>query len=186
MAHIPVNHHLRPLYRSLAVLAGAYVLAFGVVGLARTGGLALFARDGLPEVLGIRANRAFAVLSVVAGVVIVLGAVVGRNLDHWINLVGGVIFLVAGMAMMTLLQTDANLLGFTMTTCIVSFVIGLALFTAGLYGKTGSGREADVEERFRHGAGADPTDRARAADAASRPAADAAPRSEPAGRRGPA
>ena len=42
------------------------------------------------------------------------------------------------MAMMTLLQTDLNLLGFTMATCIVSFVIGLVLLTAGLYGKTGS------------------------------------------------
>jgi hypothetical protein len=142
----------------MALLAGVYVLAFGVVGVARTGGLEFFARDGLPQVLGIRANRAFAVLSIVAGIVIVLGAVVGRNLDHWINLVGGVVFLAAGMAMMTLLQTEANLLGFTMTTCIVSFVIGLVLFAAGLYGKTGSGRDAALEERFRHGAAPDPAE----------------------------
>lgn len=177
MAHIPVNHHLRPLYRTLALLAGVYVLAFGIVGVTRTGGLAYFARDGLPEVLGIRANRAFAVLSIAAGILIVLGAIVGRNLDHWINLVGGVIFLVAGMAMMTLLQTDANLLGFTMSTCVVSFVIGLVLFAAGLYGKTGTGREAVVEERFRHGVGADPTDHAWAAESESRPEPAGQPRS---------
>ncbi|MGE5827603.1 MAG: DUF4383 domain-containing protein, partial [Micromonosporaceae bacterium] len=134
MAHIPVNHHLRPLYRTLALLAGGYVLLFGIVGLIRTGSQPFFARNGLPEVLGIQANRAFAVLSIVAGFVIVLGAVIGRNLDHWINLIGGLVFLAAGMAMMTLLQTDANLLGFTLTTCIVSFLIGLVLFSAGLYG----------------------------------------------------
>ena len=68
------------------------------------------------------------------------GAVIGGNVAHWINLIGAVVFLVAGMAMMILLQTDLNFLGFTMATCIVSFVIGLVLFTAGLYGKTGTRR----------------------------------------------
>jgi len=152
MAHIPVNHHLRPLYRTLAVIAGFYVLIFGIVGVARTGGLDFFAQEGTPEVLGIRANRAFALLSVVAGVVIVACNIIGRNVDHWANLIGGIVFLAAGMAMMTLLQTNANFLGFTLTTCVVSFVIGLVLFTAGLYGKSGSDQEAALEERFRHGA----------------------------------
>jgi hypothetical protein len=158
MAHIPVNHHLRPLYRTLAVIAGLYVLVFGIVGVARTGGIDLFAQEGTPEVLGIRANRAFALLSVVAGLVIVVCNVIGRNIDHWVNLVGGIVFLAAGMAMMTLLQTDANFLGFTLTTCIVSFLIGLVLFTAGLYGKSGSTREAAIEERFRHGGSPDPSE----------------------------
>lgn len=158
MAHIPVNHHLRPLYRTLALLAGLYVLVFGIVGVSRTGGLDFFAQDGLPTALGIRANTAFAVLSIAAGITIVACAIIGRNLDHWINLVGGIAFLAAGMAMMTLLQTNANILGFTLTTCIVSFVIGLVLFSAGLYGKSGSERDAAMEERFRHGASADPAE----------------------------
>src|SRR4030095_11165767 len=117
MSHIPVNHHLRPLYRTLAALAGGYVLLFGIVGLIRTGGQPFFAHDGLPKVLGIQANRAFAVLSIVAGIVIVLGAVAGRNLDHWINLIGGLVFLAAGMAMLMMLHTDEKLLGCTMTKC---------------------------------------------------------------------
>jgi len=158
MAHIPVNHHLRSLYRVLAAACGLYVLVFGIVGLIETSGLDFFAQDGLPWILGLRANGAFAVLSFVAGAVIVFGAFVGRNIDHLINLVGGIVFLVAGMAMMVLMQTDLNFLGFTMSTCIVSFIIGMALLSAGLYGKTGSTSDAALEERFRHGGSPDPTE----------------------------
>ena len=38
---------------------------------------------------------------------------------------------ISGSAMMALMRTDANVLGFTMATCIVSFVVGLLLFAAG-------------------------------------------------------
>jgi hypothetical protein len=151
MSHLPVNHKLIPLYRTLAALCGLYVLVFGIVAVVRTGGSATFAQDGLPDALGLHANRAFAVLSIVAGVVLVAGAFIGRNLDRWLNFGGGIMFLVAGMAMMILLQTGLNFLGFTMATCIVSFIIGLVLFAAGLYGQTGPDRNAEVEEEFRHG-----------------------------------
>jgi hypothetical protein len=147
--HLPVNHHLQPLYRVLAALCGLYVLAFGVVALIQIRDTDTFAREGLPWVLGLRANRAFAILSVVAGVVLIVGAVVGGMLDRWINMIGGVVFILAGMAMMALMETELNILGFTMTTCIVSFVIGLVLLTAGLYGGVGTQREAELEEAFR-------------------------------------
>ncbi len=156
MAHFPVNHHLQPLYRVLAGLAGAYVLAFGITALVRTRGLPFFARTGLPEALGLRANAAFAILSVVAGALIVAGAVIGRNADYWINLVGGIVFLLAGFVMLVLLRTSLDFLGFTMTTCIVSFLIGSLLAVAGLYGRVGSTVDVEREERHRHGAGPDP------------------------------
>jgi hypothetical protein len=44
-----------------------------------------------------------------------------------------------------------------MATCIVSFLIGMVLFTAGLYGRVGSARDRALEERFRHGGAPDPT-----------------------------
>ena len=160
MKHLPINHHLQPLYRTLAGAAGLYVLAFGVVGLLRTSGLDLFAQDGLPTVLGLRANRAFAILSLVVGIVLVVGAVIGRSIDMWINLISSVVFLTAGMAMMALLETDLNFLGFTVTTCIVSFIIGLILGLAGLYGTVGTAEEDAMEERFRHGQGGDPEEHA--------------------------
>jgi len=156
MSHFPINHHLQPLYRVLAGLCGVYVLIFGIVGLVQTSGLDFFAQDGLPWVLGLRANGAFAVLSIVAGIVVLGAAVIGGNLDRWVNLYAGLVFLVAGMAMMILMQTSLNFLGFTMSTCIVSFVIGLVLFSAAMYGRVGTKREERREERFRHGEGPDP------------------------------
>jgi hypothetical protein len=156
MAHMPINHPLRPFYRVVAGGFGLYVLLFGVIALVRTAGTGAFAHDGLPGVLGIHANRAFAVISVVAGIVLVGGAIVGGNLDRWINLVGGIVYLAAGLIMLAVLRTDLNLLGFTVTTCIVSFVIGSALLTAGLYGQVGPVELQEREERFRHGEIADP------------------------------
>ncbi|HET6213414.1 MAG TPA: DUF4383 domain-containing protein [Micromonosporaceae bacterium] len=150
MSHIPVNHHLRPLYRVLATLTGIFVLVFGIVGLTRTRGTDLFAH-GSTTALGLRTNLAFSLLSIVAGAVIVVVTVIGRNLDHFVNIWGGALFLVAGAVMMLLMRTSANFLNFSMSTCIVSFLIGMALLAAGLYGKTGSPDAARVEEAFRHG-----------------------------------
>jgi Domain of unknown function (DUF4383) len=161
MSHMPLNHRLLPAYRVLAALCGLYILAFGIAGVATNHGLGTFAQDGLPSALGLRANRAFAVLSIVAGVAIVAGAVIGRSIDRWINLIGGLTFLTAGIAMMLLLQTDLDFLGFTMATCIVSFVIGMVLFSAGLYGRTGPRGEQAREEQFRHGERNDPQERGR-------------------------
>jgi Domain of unknown function (DUF4383) len=156
MAHIPINHHLQPFYRVLAGLSGLYVLVFGIVGLVQTRGLDTFAQEGLPSVLGLQANRAFAIISIVAGVIVLGGSIVGGNLDQSLNLGASLVFLVAGMAMMILMQTDLNFLGFSMSTCIVSFIIGLVLLTAGLYGKVGSDADVRREEAFRHGRGPDP------------------------------
>lgn len=154
MAHTPVNHHLLPLYRFVAGLAGAYVLVFGIVGLVQTWGTPVFGHEST-WVLGLRTNLAFSILSIVAGTVILGGAIVGGILDMYINLAGGAVFLVAGLAMMTLMQTDANFLNFTIATCVLSFVIGLILLTAGLYGKVGPPEQVHAEEAFRHG-GVDP------------------------------
>jgi hypothetical protein len=154
MLHTPVNHHLRPLYRTLAGLGGLYVLVFGIAGAVKTSGLGLFAQHGLPTVLGLRTNLAFAILSIFAGLVILLGTFLGRNLDYLINLVASVIFLVTGLAMLALLRTDANFLGFSMSNCIVSFILGLVTGLAGLYGKVGSRETESAEDAYRHGAAA--------------------------------
>jgi hypothetical protein len=150
MSHIPVNHPLRPLYRVLAALAGVYVLLFGVIGFVSTSGDGMFHR-GDSSVLGLQTNLAFSIMSIVAGLVIILAIFVGRNVDYVVNLWGGVAFLAVGLAMLTLLQTDLNVLNFSIATCIVSFVIGLVLFSAGLYGRSGSASVAAAEEALRHG-----------------------------------
>jgi hypothetical protein len=131
------------------------VLAFGIIGVIRTSGDPIFHQGG-DEVFGLRSNLAFAVISIVVGAVIVFGALYGRNVDHYINLVAGCVFLIVGMLMMSLLQTDANFLNFQMATCVVSFLIGIVLFTAGLYGRVGDAATEAQEEHFRLHHGIDP------------------------------
>src|SRR2546421_7580013 len=106
--HLPVNHPLRGLYRFLGGLTGLYVLVFGIAGLAVSGGHGFFAR-GQIEALGLRTNAAFSVLSIVAGALVVVAAIVDNNLDHYTFLFGGLVFLAAGMAMLAFMQTSLNL-----------------------------------------------------------------------------
>jgi len=144
MSHIPVNHPMRPFYRVLAAATGAYVLVFGAVGAVRTAGLPFFDRSET-YALGLRSNLAFAVVSLLVGLVIVLATFVGRNVDYMVNLWGGVLFMAVGTAMMAVLRTDLNVLNFSLATVIVSFVIGVLLFSAGLYGR--SARPAPAHAR---------------------------------------
>lgn len=137
LAHIPVNHHLRPLYRVLSGIAALYLLVFGLIGIVQASGLDLYARDDLPTVLGQQVNPAYAGVSLVFGLISLVVTVIGRNLDHYGNHWIGLLLLGIGLAMLTLMRTDANILGFSMTNVIVVFVIGSLLSTAGLYTKIG-------------------------------------------------
>jgi hypothetical protein len=150
MAHIPINHPLRPLYRALSGLAGLYVLVFGILGYLRTNDLDFFTPHG-EWALGLRTNPAFSVLSIIGGAAVLLAALVGRNLFVLINLVAGAVFLLAGMAMLTLLRTDANVLAFSMVNCIVSFIFGMLFFAAGLYGKVGPSADVHADAIGRTG-----------------------------------
>jgi hypothetical protein len=139
MGHYPVNHQLRPFYRFLAALTGIYVLGFGVISVVRTAGGGLFDRSDV-TVLGLRTNLAFAIASVAVGAALLVAVAIGRNVDTLVSLAGGVVFMAAGTVMMAVLRTDLNLLNSTMITVIVSFAIGLLLFTAGLYIRSGDVR----------------------------------------------
>lgn len=134
MSHIPINHPLRPVYRVLGGLAGVWLLAFGVSGLVRTSGADWFAR-GDWTALAVPTNRAFAAVSVVAGLVVVVAALVGRNVDRFVNLWGGIGFLAGGTLLMAVSHTELNVFNASVITSIVSYVLGLVLLAAGLYGK---------------------------------------------------
>ncbi|MFI6779647.1 DUF4383 domain-containing protein [Micromonospora sp. NPDC050276] len=144
MPHFPVNHPARPLYRVLSGLIGVYILVFGVWGVAETIGDPLFARDGT-WALGLRTNLAFSLASVVFGIVLIIGASRRSNLGHYMNLTAGVVFLVTSILMMSVLQTGANFLNFSMSTVIVSMLFGLILLGTGLYDKVGPPEHAEAE-----------------------------------------
>ncbi|MBA3487973.1 MAG: DUF4383 domain-containing protein [Longispora sp.] len=150
MAHIPINHHLQPVYRALAGLIGLYLIAFGVVNWLTNGLGDLFISEGGETALGIRGNGGSTLLALALGVIVLLGAVIGGNVDHHINVWVGSALLVIGTLMLALLRTDLNVLGFSLATVIVMYLLGMLLLAAGLYGKVGSSESADEEEAFRH------------------------------------
>lgn len=155
LRHLPVNHPTRPFLRFLVGLIGLYILVFGIVGLVDTWDLSFFSRADA-WVLGLRTNPAFSILSILAGTMLLTAVVIGRNVDHYLDLVGGIVFLLAGLVMMTLLRTDGNFLNFSMVNVIVSFLIGLVLLVAGLYGRVGPRELAEAEEYRRHSGAASP------------------------------
>jgi hypothetical protein len=151
-AHFPINHHLRPLYRLLCVVAGLYMLVFGVVGFAQTSGNDFFTQDNAEWVLGLRTNPAFSLLSLVAGVVVLGANLIGRNLAHHINQLAGIVLTIVGMGSLALMQTEANIFAFSMVNVIVTFILAGITGVASLYDRVGSASDAEAEEHFRHGA----------------------------------
>lgn len=129
-----VDHPLRPLYRTLAFLTGVGLAAFGGLSMVATGGMATFDQVGT-TVVGLGVNPAFAWLNVLAGMIVAVVALVGRNVDATFNVLAGAGFMLAGLIALCLLRTDANVLAFSMANVIVSFVIGTLLLTAGMYGR---------------------------------------------------
>lgn len=151
MAHLPINHRLGGFYRTLAALAGAYLLLFGIIGASKTWGKeAFFAQHINTEALGLQTNPAFSLLSIIVGAIVLLCALIGRNFDHYVNYAGGVVFWLSGLLGLILVRTGANFLNFEISTCIVSFIIGTLLVLAGMYGKQGTPEQAEEEEVFRH------------------------------------
>jgi hypothetical protein len=150
-SHFPKNHRLRPLYRFLSFLAGVYCLVFGILGVAATSGDPLFSRAD-HRVFALRTNLAFSLVSIVLGAVIVVVVVLGHNVDRTAEMVFGPLFLVVGLAMMAVLRTGANILNFGVSTCVVSFCIGLVLLGGAFYGEVGSPEVARAEENFRRSA----------------------------------
>jgi hypothetical protein len=148
MAHFPLNHPLRPFYRTLAGLTGTYILIFGCVSLTRTVGQTLFSRDST-WALGLRTNLAFAIISVIWGLIVLVANLIGGNVGHYLNLAGAVLFMATGIFMLAFMQTAANFLNFSVSTAILSLVFGLILLLAGLYDKTGSPESQRAEQAYR-------------------------------------
>ena len=143
MAHIPINHPLQPLYRALSGIAGIYLILFGVVGF-------IVAAGGGGRVLGQGANLLWSIVSLVVGVIVLAGAVVGRNLDAKLNQYVGWGLVGIGTFELAFSRTDANFLDFTISTVIVTYIVALVLVLSGLYGKVGTEEDARAEQAAAH------------------------------------
>ena len=148
MAHTPVNHPARPIYRAIGGLVGLYFVVFGGLGIIASAGNDFFAQDDT-RVLGQGTNMGFSLLSILIGVVILVGTAIGRNLDVAVNQWLAYTLMVIGLAALAFLQTDANLLNFSIVTVVVVLTLSLVLLVAGMYGKVGTDDEHEAWQKAR-------------------------------------
>ena len=135
MAHTPVNHPARPIYRAIGGLVGLYFVVFGVLGIIASAGNDVLARNDT-TVLGQGTNTGFSLL-------------IGRNLDVAINQWLAYVLMVLGLAELAVIRTDANIFNFSIATVIVTLVLSLVLLMVGMYGKVGSNDEKEAWEKAR-------------------------------------
>ena len=147
MGHNPVNHPLRPIYRALGALTGAYLVLFGIFGAIVTADKGLFGK-GEDRVLGQETNLFWSITCVLIGVILLIATVLGRNSDTLINRYFGWGLLVLGCYELAVIRTDANFLNFSVSTVIVTYIVGLLLVMAAYYAnvapseQTGAPRQA--------------------------------------------
>ena len=150
MAHNPVNHPLRPIYRAIGGVVGVYLVVFGVLGLILTGDEGLFGRAG-DRVLGQGANLFWSIVSIVLGLIVIAATALGRNRDVLVDTYLGWTLLVIGSFCLAVIRTNANFLDFSISTVVVTYLCGLALILVGLYSKTAPSEDTGAPRQVREG-----------------------------------
>lgn len=132
---LPVDHRLALVYRYGAAFCGLVLILFGCLGFADA--LTPFNTSG-DHIVGMTTNTTLSVISLVVGLALIGGAVVGGNFASTLNMTVGALFLLSGFAHIFILDRSANILDFGMTNVIFSFVMGLVILTFGMYGRVSS------------------------------------------------
>ncbi|MER7443272.1 DUF4383 domain-containing protein [Micromonospora avicenniae] len=148
MAHTPVNHPARPIYRAIGGLTGLYLVVFGVLGIIATAGNDVLAQDDT-RVLGQGTNLVFSLVSIVFGIIVLAGTALGRNIDVVINQWVAYVLMVVGLGGLAFIRTDANIFNFNIGTVIVLMVAGMLLLMVGMYGKVGTDEEKEAWQKAR-------------------------------------
>ncbi|MFE1441126.1 DUF4383 domain-containing protein [Streptomyces sp. NPDC058739] len=173
---LPVDHRLAQVYRYGAGVCGVILLVFGCLGFADR--LTPFDTDG-SRITGMSTNGVLSLISVVVGLALIGGAVVGGNFASTLNMTVGGLFLLSGLVHVFILDRSANVLDFGMTNVMFSFVMGLLIACFGMYGRVSSKLPHDNPYwRRRHpreAARESIEARRRARQAALAPATDTAP-----------
>lgn len=138
--HLPVDHRLSKVYRVGAGLMGLVLVAFGILGLIHRVG---FFDTGSNTVAGLNTNGTLSVLSIVIGLLLFFGMLIGGNFASSVNMVLGLLFLLSGFVNLALLETPYNFLAFRMQNVLFSFVVGLLLMWFGMYGRVSGGLPHD-------------------------------------------
>jgi hypothetical protein len=86
-------------------------------------------------VLGQHTNLFWSFVSLALGAIVLLATAVGRNVDTQVDTFIGWGLLVVGSYELAVIRTDANFLNFSVSTVVVTYLVGLVLIMAGLYTK---------------------------------------------------
>ena len=135
-------------HRIGALVVAAVIAAFGVLGLAN--GLAYFSTDG-SRVAGLSSNGLLSTISLVTAAVLVFAALRGSRVASTTMLVIGVLFLGSALVNLALLETDWNVLAFSVANVIFSICAGLVLLTLGAYGRVSGNLPDDSPYRGAQG-----------------------------------
>ncbi|MFE7133363.1 DUF4383 domain-containing protein [Streptomyces sp. NPDC057638] len=133
--HLPVDHRLSRVYRVGAGIMGLFLLAFGILGLIDK--IGFFNTQGA-TVLGLNTNGSLSVLSILVGVLLLVGMAIGGNFASTLNMVLGILFIGSGFINLALLGTSFNPFAFRIQNVLFSFVIGVLLMFFGMYGRVSS------------------------------------------------
>jgi hypothetical protein len=150
MAHNPVNHPLRPTYRVLGLAAGAYLVLFGIIGLIQTSGESFTGHTGV-RVFGQQSNMLWSLITIVLGALVIGAGVLGRNLDVAGDKFIGWALLAFGSFELATSRTDASFFGFSISTVVVTYLVGLVLIMVSLYSKVVPAAQAGTPRQVREG-----------------------------------
>jgi peptidoglycan/LPS O-acetylase OafA/YrhL len=139
IGHLPLNHSLRGLYRTIIAVGGLLLVLYGILWIVANG--SPIGGDG-ESVLGLRGNGTFGSLSLLMGVVLVVAAVLGRNLDHWAGFVVALLSMAIGVLGLALIRTTPEPFALSAATCVALLSVGAVLMCASSYVGTGSEDEA--------------------------------------------
>lgn len=123
-------------------------MLFGVLGIITCAGNDVLAQDDT-RVLGQGTNLGFSLVSVLLGILVLAGTLLGRNIDVMINQWLSYLLMAVGLAGLAFLRTEANIFNFSIPTVIVIMVLGLVLLLVGMYGKVGTDEERDAWQKAR-------------------------------------
>ncbi|MBV2353765.1 DUF4383 domain-containing protein [Streptomyces sp. J2-1] len=133
--HLPLDHRLNRIYRIGAGLIGVFLLVFGILGVVDHIG---FFTTGDNTVAGLNTNGTLSWLSIAAGLLLLVGMVIGGNFASTLNMVMGLLFILSGFVNLALLDTPNNFLAFRIQNVLFTFVVGVVLMTFGMYGRVSS------------------------------------------------
>ncbi|MGC5029992.1 DUF4383 domain-containing protein [Micromonospora sp. DT229] len=148
MAHTPVNHPARPIYRAIGGLIGLYLVIFGVLGFFASAGDPFFGQ-GDTRVLGQGTNLGLSLLSLIFGAAVLAGTAIGRNLDVLINQWSAYLIMVVSLGGLAFIRTEANIFNFSVATVVVLMLLSLTLLMAGMYSKVGTDEEHEAWQKAR-------------------------------------